>query len=87
MKELAAVNTLKDVPENIFVGSSTGNLLVSQEKDIEKLYLIAAKLSSVHSEDENILLSRKKFRKKEMLLHIRFGANEECALRIHKKSS
>ena len=56
MKELAAVDTLKGCcGVKLFAGSSTGNLLVSQEKDIEKVISNSSKIISVHSEDENIL--------------------------------
>ena len=66
MKELALVNTLEGCcGVKLFAGSSTGNLLVSQEKDIEKVISNSSKIISVHSEDENILLSRKKFEQKK----------------------
>ena len=44
----------------LFVGSSTGNLLVKNEEDIEKVFLNGSKIISVHSEDEDILNLRKK---------------------------
>ena len=44
----------------LFVGSSTGNLLVKNEKDIEKVFSNSSKVVSVHSEDEDILNLRKK---------------------------
>ena len=62
LKELSLVNTLEGCcGVKLFAGSSTGNLLVSKEKDIEKVISNSSKIISVHSEDENILLSRKKF--------------------------
>ena len=71
MKELASVNTLEGCcGVKLFAGSSTGNLLVSQEKDIEKVISNSSKIISVHSEDENILLSRKKFIKEYKHLFI-----------------
>ena len=60
MKELAVVDTLKDVAGvKLFAGSSTGNLLVSKEKDIEKVISNSSKIISVHSEDENIFYLEK----------------------------
>ena len=48
----------------LFAGSSTGNLLVKDEKDIEKVISDSSKIVSIHSEDEDILNLRKKFIKK-----------------------
>ena len=45
----------------LFAGSSTGNLLVDKEDDIEKVFQHASKVVAVHSEDEEILKVRKKF--------------------------
>ena len=45
----------------LFVGSSTGNLLVKNESDIEKVFSSSSKIVSVHSEDEEILNLRKRF--------------------------
>ena len=44
----------------LFAGSSTGNLLVDKEKDIEKVFEHASKVVAVHSEDEAILKVNKK---------------------------
>ena len=44
----------------LFAGSSTGNLLVDKEKDIEKVFEHASKVVAVHSEDEEILKIRKR---------------------------
>ena len=48
----------------LFAGSSTGNLLVDKEADIEKVISKADRIVSIHSEDEEILNIRKKFIKK-----------------------
>ena len=48
----------------LFAGSSTGNLLVKDEKDIEKVISNSSKIVAIHSEDEEILNLRKKFIKK-----------------------
>jgi len=86
MKELASVNTLEGCcGVKLFAGSSTGNLLVSQEKDIEKVISNSSKIISVHSEDENILLSRKKFIKEGDVTSHPVWRNEECAVESTKR--
>tara|TARA_Y100000817_G_scaffold241975_1_gene193899 strand:- start:736 stop:2049 length:1314 start_codon:yes stop_codon:yes gene_type:complete len=86
MKELASVNTLEGCcGVKLFAGSSTGNLLVSKEKDIEKVISNSSKIISVHSEDENILLLRKKFIKKGDVTSHPVWRNEECALESTKR--
>ncbi len=86
MKELASVNTLEGCcGVKLFAGSSTGNLLVSKEKDIEKVISNSSKIISVHSEDENILLSRKKFIKEGDVNSHPVWRNEECALESTKR--
>jgi len=44
----------------LFAGSSTGNLLVAEEDDIDKVFQNASKVVAVHSEDEAILNVNKK---------------------------
>ena len=44
----------------IKAGSSTGNLLVAEEDDIDKVFQNASKVVAVHSEDEAILKVNKK---------------------------
>ena len=44
----------------LFVGSSTGNLLVALEEDIDKVFQHCSKIVAVHSEDEEILNRNKK---------------------------
>ena len=86
MNELSAVNTLEGCcGVKLFAGSSTGNLLVSQEKDIEKVISNSSKIISVHSEDENILLSRKKYIKDGDVHSHPVWRNEECALESTKR--
>ena len=48
----------------LFAGSSTGNLLVDKEADIEKVISSSDRIVSIHSEDEDIIQLRKKFIKK-----------------------
>jgi len=59
---------LKDVEGccgvKLFAGSSTGNLLVDKEADIEKVISNSDRIVSIHSEDEDIIKLRKKFIKK-----------------------
>ncbi len=59
---------LKDVEGccgvKLFAGSSTGNLLVDKEADIEKVISSSDRIVSIHSEDEEIINLRKKFIKK-----------------------
>ena len=47
-----------------FAGSSTGNLLVDKEADIEKVISSSDRVVSIHSEDEDIIKLRKKFIRK-----------------------
>ena len=64
----------------LFVGSSTGNLLVQHEKDIEKVFQSSSKIVSVHSEDEEILNMRKKLIKEGDVKTHTLWRNEECAM-------
>ncbi len=60
-KELSELNDLEGCCGiKLFAGSSTGNLLVNKEEDIEKVFQNSSKIVSVHSEDEEILNMRKK---------------------------
>ena len=64
----------------LFVGSSTGNLLVQHEEDIEKVFQNSSKIISVHSEDEEILNMRKKLIKKGDVKTHPIWRNEVCAI-------
>ena len=75
---------LKDVEGccgvKLFVGSSTGNLLVDKEADIEKVISSSDRVVSIHSEDEDIIKLRKKFiRKGDVHSHPEWR-NVECAM-------
>ena len=60
-KELADLQNLEGCCGiKLFAGSSTGNLLVAEEKDIEKVFQSSSKVVAVHSEDEAILNFNKK---------------------------
>ncbi len=64
----------------LFVGSSTGNLLVDKEADIEKVISSSDRIVSIHSEDEDIIKLRKKFiRKGDVHSHPEWR-NVECAM-------
>ena len=64
----------------LFAGSSTGDLLVQHEKDIEKVFQSSSKIVSVHSEDEEILNMRKKLIKEGDVKTHTLWRNEECAM-------
>ena len=64
----------------LFAGSSTGNLLVHKEEDIEKVFASTSKIVSVHSEDEEILNQRKKLREKGNVFTHPIWRNEESAI-------
>ena len=69
----------------LFVGSSTGNLLVKREEDIEKVFQNSSKIVSVHSEDEEILNIRKKLIKEGDVQTHPVWRNEECAISSTRK--
>ena len=64
----------------LFAGSSTGNLLVDKEKDIEKVFEHASKVVAVHSEDEEILKVRKKLIVEGNVASHPIWRNEEVAM-------
>ena len=64
----------------LFAGSSTGNLLVDKEKDIEKVFEYASKVVAVHSEDEEILKIRKKLIEEGNVKSHPLWRNEEVAM-------
>jgi len=69
----------------LFAGSSTGNLLVHKEEDIEKVFEHTSKIVSVHSEDEGILNQRKKLRESGNVLTHPVWRNEESAISSTRK--
>jgi len=64
----------------LFAGSSTGNLLVQHEVDIEKVFKSSSKVVAVHSEDEEILKMRKKLIKEGDVHTHPLWRNDECAI-------
>ena len=69
----------------LFAGSSTGNLLVDKEDDIEKVFRYASKVVAVHSEDEEILKLRKKLIEKGNVKTHPVWRNEEVAISSTRK--
>jgi dihydroorotase len=64
----------------LFAGSSTGNLLVAEENDIEKVFKNASKVVAVHSEDEEILNINKKLIKEGDVHTHPIWRSDECAI-------
>ena len=64
----------------LFAGSSTGNLLVDKESDIEKVISKSDRVVSIHSEDEDIIKLRKKFIKAGNVHSHPEWRNVECAM-------
>ena len=64
----------------LFAGSSTGNLLVAEEDDIDKVFQNASKVVAVHSEDEAILNINKKLIKEGDVHTHPIWRSTECAI-------
>ena len=64
----------------LFAGSSTGNLLVAEEKDIETVFQNGSKVVAVHSEDEEILNVNKKLIKDGDVHSHPIWRSVECAM-------
>ena len=64
----------------LFAGSSTGNLLVADEQDIEKVFKNSSKVVAVHSEDEEILNTNKKLIKNGDVHSHPIWRSVECAM-------
>ncbi len=64
----------------LFAGSSTGNLLVAEEDDIDKVFQNASKVVAVHSEDEAILKVNKKLIKEGDVHTHPIWRSVECAI-------
>ena len=69
----------------MFVGSSTGNLLIKNDKYIEQVIKNSPKVVAIHSEDENMLVDRKNFIKKGDVFSHYEWRNIDCALNSSKK--
>ena len=80
-KELADLKNLEGCCGiKLFAGSSTGNLLVADEKDIETVFKNSSKVVAVHSEDEEILNTNKKLIKNGDVHSHPIWRSEECAI-------
>ena len=64
----------------LFAGSSTGNLLVAEENDIDKVFKNASKVVAVHSEDEEIINRNKKLIKEGDVHTHPIWRSDECAI-------
>ena len=64
----------------LFAGSSTGNLLVAAEEDIDKVFQNSSKVVAVHSEDEEILNTNKKLIKNGDVHSHPVWRSVECAM-------
>ncbi len=85
-KELSEIKNLEGCCGiKLFAGSSTGNLLVNKEEDIEKIFQNCSKIVSVHSEDEEILNMRKKLIKEGDVKTHPIWRNEVCAIASTRK--
>ena len=80
-EELANLKSLEGCcGVKLFAGSSTGNLLVDKEADIEKVISSSDRVVSIHSEDEDIIKLRKKFIRKGDVHSHHEWRNVECAM-------
>ena len=80
-KELAELKNLEGCCGiKLFAGSSTGNLLVQKEEDIEKVFKNSSKVVAVHSEDEDILNKNKGLIQKGNVHSHPIWRSEECAI-------
>ena len=64
----------------LFAGSSTGNLLVADEEDIDTVFKNSSKVVAVHSEDEAILIVNKKLIKEKDVHTHPIWRSVECAM-------
>ena len=79
--DLASLNNLEGCCGiKLFAGSSTGNLLVAEENDIDKVFQNSSKVVAVHSEDEAILNINKKLIKKGDVHTHPVWRSVECAI-------
>ena len=86
IKEIKKVEKIKGCcGVKVFVGSSTGTLLVSNHADIEKIMRSTKKMISFHSENEDLLISRKKYAKNGRPLSHQVWRNVDTAITSTKK--
>ena len=81
VKDLASLKDLEGCCGiKLFAGSSTGNLLVAEEEDIDKVFQNSSKVVAVHSEDEAILNINKKLIKNGDVHSHPVWRSVECAI-------
>ena len=69
LNNLEVINTLDGCcGVKMFVGSSTGELLIKNDKYIEQVIKNSPKIVAIHSEDENMLIERKNLLKEMYIL-------------------
>ena len=79
--DLASLKNLKGCCGiKLFAGSSTGNLLVAAEDDIDRVFQNSSKVVAVHSEDEEILKVNKKLIKEGDVHSHPIWRSVECAI-------
>ena len=57
----------------VFMGASTGSLLVAKEEDLDKIVSKINYRASFHCEDQSRLLEREKFQKKAKYIHMKLA--------------
>ena len=86
IKEIKKVERVKGCcGVKVFVGSSTGTLLVSNHEDIERIMRSTKKMISFHSENEDMLISRKKYAKKGKPITHHIWRNVDTAISSTRK--
>ena len=83
--ELNSVNPVCGI--KIFMGCSTGNLLVDKDEDLERIFSSGDRIIAVHAEDQSRLHERKKqfAGRTDPAVHSEIRDNE-CALRATQRS-
>ena len=87
-ENLTELNSVENVCGiKIFMGSSTGNLLVDNPKILEKIFSTGSRLIAVHAEDEALLRENKELLKhfSDVSLHSRIR-DESVALKATKRA-
>ena len=76
---LKELNKAQNIPGlKIFMGSSTGNLLLDQESDLQNIFKNTDKLILVHAEDEQIIMenTRKYMCEQDVSVHAKIRSRE-----------
>jgi len=80
---LTVLNEVENVPGiKIFMGSSTGDLLVSETRDLEEIFRNGSRLIAVHAEDDGIInTARDIYKNSKDFMHHTFVRPPEAALK------